>query len=78
VTVVLRSQTPNPEPIPDPFNPEPSTLNARINIGARVAVVLKEDQRSGRQTEGEVLRLLTNARYHPRGIKVQSLRCRVG
>ena len=42
----------------------------RIEIGAQVAVVLKEDQRSGKETEGEVMRLLTNSRFHPRGIKV--------
>lgn len=41
-----------------------------IKIGARVAVVLKADQRSGRLTEGTVARLLTKSGSHPHGIKV--------
>ena len=33
-------------------------------------VVLKEDQRSGKLTEGIVLRILTKSPQHPHGIKV--------
>jgi len=36
----------------------------------KVYIVKKEDQRSGRETIGKVSRLLTNSKYHPRGIKV--------
>ncbi len=45
----------------------------RINVkpGARVHIVLKEDQRSGRLTEGVVKDLLTNEPVHPHGIKVR-------
>ena len=42
-----------------------------ITIGLRVAVVQKQDQRSGILTEGIVKRILTNSSSHPHGIKVQ-------
>lgn len=43
---------------------------ADVKIGARVSIVLKADQRSGKRTEGVVARLLTNSSTHPHGIKV--------
>lgn len=46
------------------------TRRADIKIGTRVMVVKKEDQRTGKLTEGVVKRLLTNSAVHPRGIKV--------
>jgi len=36
-----------------------------------VAIVLKEDQRTGRLTEGVVRDILTNSPHHPHGIKVR-------
>jgi uncharacterized repeat protein (TIGR03833 family) len=42
-----------------------------IKLGARVQVVQKQDQRSGRLTEGTVQEILTNSATHPRGIKVR-------
>ena len=42
-----------------------------IKIGLQVAVVQKQDQRSGKLTEGVVKRILTNSSSHPHGIKVQ-------
>jgi len=39
--------------------------------GMRVAIVLKEDQASGRLTEGIVRDLLTSSPSHPHGIKVR-------
>ena len=42
-----------------------------IKIGLQVAVVQKQDQRSGKLTEGTVKRILTNSSSHPHGIKVQ-------
>lgn len=42
-----------------------------IKQGLHVAVVLKEDQRSGSLTEGYVKDILTNASFHPHGIKVR-------
>jgi uncharacterized repeat protein (TIGR03833 family) len=42
-----------------------------IQIGQRVAIVQKHDQRTGKLTEGIVQRLLTKSATHPHGIKVQ-------
>ena len=44
---------------------------ADIKPGARVRVVQKHDQRSGKLTEGTVLKILTNSPTHPHGIKVR-------
>lgn len=43
---------------------------ADVKPGARVNVILKADQRTGKLTEGIVARLLTNSSFHPHGIKV--------
>ena len=47
--------------------------NNRVNIkpGVKVLVVKKEDQRSGKLTEGVVETILTNSANHPHGIKVR-------
>lgn len=42
-----------------------------IKVGANVSIVLKNDQRTGKLTEGVVARLLTKSSFHPHGIKVQ-------
>jgi uncharacterized repeat protein (TIGR03833 family) len=42
-----------------------------IRPGLRVAIVLKEDQGSGKRTEGVVRDILTNSATHPHGIKVR-------
>lgn len=44
---------------------------ADIKIGMKVKVVKKEDQRTGKLTEGIVSRILTNSSTHPHGIKVK-------
>jgi uncharacterized repeat protein (TIGR03833 family) len=44
---------------------------ADIKPGARVQVVQKQDQRSGKLTEGTVQEILTNSANHPHGIKVR-------
>ncbi len=44
---------------------------ASIRPGLRVAIVLKEDQRTGRLTEGVVREILTRSPHHPHGIKVR-------
>ncbi len=46
------------------------TIRSNINIGATVLVVQKQDQRSGKLTEGVVKRILTNSPNHHHGIKV--------
>lgn len=45
----------------------------RIDIkpGARVQIAQKQDQRSGKLTEGIVKDILTNSPSHPHGIKVR-------
>lgn len=42
-----------------------------VKVGISVAIVLKEDQRSGKLTHGIVKDLLTNSKFHPHGIKVR-------
>ena len=42
-----------------------------IKTGARVRVVQKQDQSSGKLTEGVVKDILTRSPYHPHGIKVR-------
>jgi uncharacterized repeat protein (TIGR03833 family) len=37
----------------------------------KVAIVLKQDQRTGKLTEGIVKDILTNSPSHPHGIKVR-------
>ena len=44
---------------------------SEIRPGLNVAVVMKEDQRSRKLTEGIVKDILTNSAYHPHGIKVR-------
>ncbi|MDK2562632.1 YwbE family protein [Romboutsia sedimentorum] len=41
-----------------------------IKVGSRVLVVQKQDQPSGKLTEGIVSRILTNSPNHHHGIKV--------
>lgn len=54
--------------------------NKRTNIkpGCKVTIVLKQDQRSGKQTEGVVKDILTNSPSHPHGIKVRLADGQVG
>jgi len=49
-----------------------------IKIGAKVRIVLKKDQRTGKLTEGRVKEILTNSSTHPHGIKVRLMDGRVG
>ncbi|GAA0177174.1 YwbE family protein [Clostridium sediminicola] len=46
------------------------TIRNNIKIGATVMVVQKQDQRSGKLTEGIVKRILTKSPQHHHGIKV--------
>jgi len=45
-------------------------LRANIRPGLRVRVVEKQNQRTGKLTEGVVQRILTKSPDHPHGIKV--------
>lgn len=49
-----------------------------VKRGREVAIVLKEDQISGKLTEGIVQDILTNSLYHPHGIKVRLTTGEVG
>lgn len=42
-----------------------------VKPGMHVAIVLKEDQRTGKLTEGYIKDILTNSSAHPHGIKVR-------
>jgi uncharacterized repeat protein (TIGR03833 family) len=46
------------------------TIRQNIKPGIKVRVVQKQDQRTGKLTEGVVSKLLTNSATHPHGIKV--------
>ena len=46
-------------------------VRADIKPGMRVHVVQKQDQRSGKLTEGMVKDVLTKSATHPHGIKVR-------
>ena len=49
-------------------------LNAtrdKIHVGMKVQIVQKQDQHTGKLTEGTVKRILTSSNFHPHGIKVE-------
>ena len=50
----------------------------RIFIGTTVQIVQKQDQRTGKLTEGKVKRLLTSSQFHPYGIKVELENGKIG
>ena len=47
------------------------TKRSNINVGLQVKIVLKQNQRSGKLTDGVVKNILTKASVHPHGIKVR-------
>ena len=50
----------------------------KITIGVIVQIVQKQDQRTGKLTEGTVKRILTSSNFHPHGIKVELDNGKVG
>jgi uncharacterized repeat protein (TIGR03833 family) len=48
----------------------PVPKRSELRAGVRVQVVEKQNQRSGKLTEGTVARILTSSATHPHGIKV--------
>lgn len=54
------------------------TKRADIKSGKSVAIVLKEDQATGRLTDGVVRDILTKSPSHPHGIKVRLMSREVG
>jgi uncharacterized repeat protein (TIGR03833 family) len=49
-----------------------------IKVGAKVEIVLKRDQRTGRRTRGTVKEILTRSPSHHHGIKVRLTDGKVG
>jgi uncharacterized repeat protein (TIGR03833 family) len=47
------------------------TKREQIKPGSHVLIVLKQDQRAEKLTEGIVKEILTNSPTHPHGIKVR-------
>ncbi len=43
----------------------------KISLGITVQIVQKQDQRSGKLSQGTVKRILTSSNFHPHGIKVE-------
>ncbi len=43
----------------------------KIKIGSSVSIVQKQDQGTGKLTNGTVKRILTSSSVHPHGIKVE-------
>jgi len=50
----------------------------KIKIGTNVFIVQKQDQGSGKLTEGIVKRILTSSSVHPHGIKVELASGKIG
>ena len=50
----------------------------KIRIGSSVFIVLKQDQGTGKLTEGFVKRILTSSSFHPHGIKVELHNGKIG
>ena len=49
-----------------------------IHVGLRVQIVEKQNQPTGKLTEGMVVRILTSSPTHPHGIKVMLADGKVG
>ncbi len=50
----------------------------KIKFGFVVQVVQKQDQRTGKLTEGTVKRILTSSKFHSHGIKVELENGKIG
>jgi len=46
-------------------------LRNKITVGIAVQIIQKQDQRTGKLTDGKVKRILTSSNFHPHGIKVE-------
>ena len=57
---------------------QPNQERCNIKLGLHVKIILKQDQKSGKLTEGIVKDILTNSPTHPHGIKVRLKDGRVG
>jgi uncharacterized repeat protein (TIGR03833 family) len=57
---------------------QPNPPRSQIKSGVRVQIVQKQDQRSGKLTDGVVKDILTSSPTHPHGIKVRLTDGKVG
>lgn len=60
------------------MNPANGQTRANIKPGLTVRIVLKQDQRTGKLTQGIVRDILTKSPHHPHGIKVRLENGQVG
>ena len=58
-------------PTPQGAGATAAIAGASVKRGLRVRIVLKQDQATGRLTEGIVKDILTRSYTHPHGIKVR-------
>jgi uncharacterized repeat protein (TIGR03833 family) len=56
----------------------PIPTRSQVHPGSRVRIILKQDQASGKLTEGIVKDILTSSPAHPHGIKVRLMDGQVG
>lgn len=54
------------------------TSRASLKPGLTVRIVLKQDQRTGKLTQGVIKDILTKSPHHPHGIKVRLENGQVG
>ena len=57
---------------------QPNQQRCNIKSGLHVKIILKQNQKSGKLTEGIVKDILTNSPTHPQGIKVRLMDSKVG
>jgi uncharacterized repeat protein (TIGR03833 family) len=57
---------------------QPNQQRSQVKPGQHVKIILKQDQCSGKLTEGTVKEILTNSSIHPHGIKVKLTDGKVG
>jgi uncharacterized repeat protein (TIGR03833 family) len=56
----------------------PVPTRSQLKPGMRVRIVMKQDQTTGKLTEGMVKDILTSSSSHPHGIKVRLMSGQVG
>jgi uncharacterized repeat protein (TIGR03833 family) len=57
---------------------QPNQQRSQIKAGTHVKIIQKQDQKSGKLTEGTVKNILTNSPTHPHGIKVRLIDGKIG
>jgi len=57
---------------------QPNPPRSQIKAGTNVAIIQKQDQRSGKLTQGTVKDILTSSPTHPHGIKVRLTNGKIG